>query len=142
MRFERALDSCDDFRGIAHPVQRRVAEDGVEFAVEIERFTVHYAGVQTEFSRGVNLRCTGIDTDDVASHRGELRGEHAVAAAEVQDALASARREQFNHRRAEVGDETGVAGVAFRIPGLCLYHFGSASRYRISLPVFLIGAVS
>jgi hypothetical protein len=46
-----------------------------------------------------------------------------VAAAQVQDALASARRKQFNYGRAEVGDEAGVAGVAFRIPGLCVYHF-------------------
>src|ERR1700688_25169 len=83
VRSECTMHSCDDLGGIAHPVQRRVAEHGVEFAIEIESFTVHYAGVQAEFSRGVDLRCTGIDTDDVASHRGELRGEHAVAAAEV-----------------------------------------------------------
>jgi hypothetical protein len=32
------------------PVQRHVAEYGVEFGIEIESFTVHYAGVQAEFS--------------------------------------------------------------------------------------------
>jgi hypothetical protein len=52
----------------------------------------------------------------MASRRGELRGKHPVAAAEVQDALTGARREQFNHGRAKFGDEAGVASVAFRIP--------------------------
>ena len=64
-------------------MQRRVAEYGVEFAIEIESFTVHYAGVQAEFLRGVDLLSARIDADDVASQRGELRSEHAVAAAEV-----------------------------------------------------------
>ena len=83
MRSECTIHSGDDLGGIAHPVQRRVAEYGVEFAIESESFTVHYAGVQAEFSRGTDLLSARIDTDDLASQRGELRGEHAVAAPEV-----------------------------------------------------------
>ena len=64
-------------------MQRRVTEHSVELAIELKSFTVHYAGVQAEFSRGVDLLIARIDTDDVASQRGELRSEHAVAAAEV-----------------------------------------------------------
>ena len=83
MRSECTIHAGDDLGGIAHPVQRRVAEYGVEFAIEIESLTVHYAGVQAEFSRGVDLLGARIDTDDVASQRGERRSEHAVAAAEA-----------------------------------------------------------
>ena len=46
VRLERTMHSGDDFSGIAHPVQRRVAEYSVEFAIEIESFTAHYAGIQ------------------------------------------------------------------------------------------------
>jgi hypothetical protein len=108
----------DDFGGIAHPVQRRVAEYGVEFVVEIESFTVHYAGVQAKFLGGGDLLSAGIDTDDTAAQRRELGSEHAVAAPEIQDALAGARGEQINYRRAKVGNKAGVAGVAVRIPSL------------------------
>jgi hypothetical protein len=125
---------------IAHPVQRRVAEYGVEFTVEIESFTVHYAGVQAEFSRGLDLRCTGIDSDYVASHRGELRGKHTVAAAKVQDALAGARCEQLDHGRAEFGDEAGIASIACRIPGLRMCHFAVPRRAAAAYQPFLFSA--
>jgi hypothetical protein len=80
-------------------VQRRVAKHGVEFGIEIESFAVHYSGVQVEFSGRVDLSFTGVDTDDVAAQRGELRGKHAIAAAKVQNALAGARCEQIDYRR-------------------------------------------
>jgi hypothetical protein len=80
---ESTIRSGVDLGGIAHPVQRRVAEYGVDCAIEIEGFIVHYAGIQAELSRGVDLVSARIDTDDVASQRCELRSEHAVAAAEV-----------------------------------------------------------
>src|SRR5580700_3914663 len=65
---ECTMYSGDDLGGIAHPMQRSVAEHGVEFAVEIESFTVHHARVHAQLSRGINLRGAGIDTDDLASH--------------------------------------------------------------------------
>jgi hypothetical protein len=46
------------------------------------------------------LRGAGIHADDVASHSGELGGECAVAAAEVEDALARAWSEEFDNGRA------------------------------------------
>lgn len=130
------MHSGDDLGGIAHPVQRGVAEYRVEFVIEIESLTVHYAGVQAEFSRGIDLLSARIDTDDLASQRDELRSESAVAAAEVQDALTSARRKQIDHWRAEVSDEAGIAGVAVRIPSLLVCHFRSGSPCRNSLPAF------
>src|SRR5690606_34546664 len=48
----------------------------------------------------------------------ELLREHAVAAAEVEDALARTRPEQLDHRRTEIRYEACVARVALRVPGL------------------------
>ena len=92
VRSERTIHSGDNFGRIAHPVQRRVAEYGIEFVIEIESFTAHYPGVQVEFARGFDLLSAGVHTDDMASQLGELGGEHTVAAAQIQDALASTRR--------------------------------------------------
>ena len=57
-----------------------------------------------------------------AAESDELLGERAVAAAEIEDALAALRREQLDDRRAEVGDEARVARVALGIPGLRRIH--------------------
>src|SRR5690349_3269737 len=46
----------------------------------------------------------------------EVLREHAVAAPEVEDALAGARREQLEDRATELGDEGGVARVDGRVP--------------------------
>jgi len=140
VRLECTTHSGDDLGLIAHPVQRRVAEHSVEFAIEIESFPARHTDVQAEFSCGVDLLSARIDTDDMASHRGELRGKHAVAAAKVQDALAGARREQINHGRAKFGDEAGVACIAFRIPGLRVCHFGGPRRAAADYQLFLFSA--
>ena len=73
-------------------MQSRVAEHGVEFVIAIWSFPVRHTDVQAEFSCGVESRCAGIDTDDMASHRGELRGKRAISACNVQDPLARAAR--------------------------------------------------
>ena len=53
-----------------------------------------------------------------AAHVDELLGERAVAAAEIEDALAALRCEQLDDGCAEVGDEAGVARVTLGIPAL------------------------
>jgi len=64
------------------------------------------------------LGCARIDADDVATDVRELYRERAVAASEVEDSLAGVRREQFDHRRTEVGHEAGVARVCVGVPAL------------------------
>ena len=59
-----------------------------------------------------------IDADDLAAEGDELFGEDAVAAAEVEDALAGLRGEEFDDRCAKVGDEAGMAVVEVGVPGL------------------------
>ena len=115
---ERAPYAGDHVVNRFHPVDCGVAEDGVELGVEAEALAVGDARVEAEASRGFDLRRARIDADDVASHRGELDRERAVAASEVEDSLAGLRREQLDHRRAEVGDEAGVACVRVGVPAL------------------------
>ena len=68
------MHSRDDFVGAAHPVQRGVAENRVEFAVEGERVAVHHVRVEAEGARAANLRLARIDADHFATHRNQLGG--------------------------------------------------------------------
>ena len=77
--------------------------------------TVH---IEAEAAGSLYLRRARVNADDVASHGGKLQRERAVAASEVEDALACARGEQLDHRRTEVGDEAGVARVCVGVPAL------------------------
>ena len=99
-------------------MERRVAEDGVEFAVEHEALAGHDARVEPASPRRLDLRRARVDTHHGAAARHELRGERTVAAAEVEDALAGLRGEQVHDGRAEVGDEARRARVALRVPAL------------------------
>ena len=99
-------------------MQGRVAEDGVEFVVEVERLTILHAGVESACAGGLNLLGARIDADNVAAHVGQLSRECPVAAAKIEDAFARLRIQQLDDSDAQFGDEAGVAGVAVWIPGL------------------------
>jgi hypothetical protein len=81
---------------------------------------VHDPRFDAELSGSLDLRGAGIDARDFTSHFQELRGQGTIAAAEIEDAFACARSEQLDDRRAELGDEAGVASVTVGIPGLCV----------------------
>jgi hypothetical protein len=74
----------------------------------------------------------GIDADDRATQRREPLGKRAVAAAEIEDSLARTRRQQLDHRRAEVGDEACIGGVAIGLPVLvrCVFHAAALLQRR------------
>jgi hypothetical protein len=116
--FQRAPHAGDNVVGRVHPVDCRVAEHGVELGVEGQPLAVGDPCVEPEPTGSVDLWCARIDADDVASQVGELLSERAIAASEVEDSLAGARREQFDYGRAEVGDEARVAGVSIGVPAL------------------------
>ena len=80
-----------------HPVQGRVAEDGVEFVVEIERLAILHAGIESAFSGGLDLLGARIDADNFAAHVGQLSRERTVAAAKIEDAFARLRIQQLDH---------------------------------------------
>src|SRR5206468_11470304 len=68
---------------------------------------------------GADLLRAAVDGDDAAAAGDELLREDAVAAAQIEDALARLRGEQGEHAGAEVGDEPRVPGIGVRIPVLC-----------------------
>src|SRR5213079_2831670 len=83
---ERAPHAGDDPIGLRHPVHGRVAEHGVELAVEGELLPVRDARVEATPAGGLDLRRARIDADHRAAARNERLREHAVAAAEVENA--------------------------------------------------------
>ncbi len=125
---ERAPHAGDDPVGLRHPVHGRVAEHGVELAVERELLPVRDARVEATPAGGFDLRRARIDADHRAAARDERLREHSVAAAEVENALPRHRREQLDDRRAQLGDEARGACVALGIPAL---GYGRASSTRL-----------
>ncbi len=103
-------------------MERRVREHGVEFVHELEPFGVHHSRVEAGRARCLDLQRAAVDADDLATEIDELSRERAVAATEIEDALARARREQLDDGSAEVGYEPGVSRVPVGIPGLRLRH--------------------
>jgi hypothetical protein len=59
-----------------------------------------------------------IGAKHVGAARCDLLRQHAIAAAEVEDALALPRREQIEHRAGKIGDETPFHGVIVGLPAL------------------------
>ncbi len=121
-RPERPPHARDHDVGALHPVERGVAEHGVELALEGEVLAVHDVRVDSERLRRVDLRRARVDAHHRAPERRELRAERTVAAAEIQDALAWLRGKQLHHRRPELGHEARVARVAVGVPGLARGH--------------------
>jgi len=56
-----------------HPMQGRVAEDGVELAVEIERLAILDARVESALAGGLNLFGARIDANDLAASSTNFR---------------------------------------------------------------------
>ena len=115
---ERPVDAGDGGVGRRDPVQRRVAEDGVELAGELQRRCIadrrrHAARA----SRG-DLFSTAVEGHDLGAGSGDPLAQHAVTAAEVEDPLTRSGIEQCEHLRAEIGDEARRAGVLRGIPPL------------------------
>ena len=127
-------------------MERGVAEHGVELALEAEVLTVPDAGVEAERLRRVDLRGARVDAHHRAAERGELGGQHTIAAAEIQDALARLRGKELQHRRAELRNEARVARVPVGVPGLprghgvlCPRRSCSRSSTRRILPLTVFG---
>ena len=80
--------------------------------------TVADAGIDTEGPRRSHLLRAGIDADDAPAARRQRRGQHAVAAAEVEDFVGLPRRQQLDERPGEVGNEAAMLGIAGGVPAL------------------------
>ena len=72
-------------------------------------------GIDTARLSGSNLVGAGIDTDDVCPSLHEGHGESAVAAPEIENALARLRFEQAYDFTGEIGDKPCIFRVGLRI---------------------------
>ena len=96
----------------------------MELRFERERLGVAHMCIQATGAGGVDHARAAIDADHLTARFGQLLGQRAIAAAEIENAFAGIRREQIEQRGAEVGDEAGVEGVGIGVPevvhGVCL----------------------
>jgi hypothetical protein len=115
---KRAMDAGKNGVRVAHPVKSRVAEDRIEFTVKRELLAITNASIEAELQRGGDLRVAGIHAHYMAPERGKFGSEHAVTAAEVEDAFSALRRQKFDNGSTEISDEACVASVKLWVPDL------------------------
>jgi hypothetical protein len=101
-----------------HPVEGGVAEYGVELPVEGERLAVGDARVESAAAGGLDLLGARVHGHHVAPGLDQDAGEPPVAAAEVEDALTRAGREQVDQIATQLRHEARVALVAHGVPAL------------------------
>lgn len=114
-RLQRAMHAGEDGGGIGHPVQRGVREDGVELGAEREALAVHHLGVEALRPGRRDHRGVGIGAEHRRASLDQHLRQHAVAAAEIEDAFARPWREQIQHGSPKRRHERRVGGVFGRI---------------------------
>jgi hypothetical protein len=80
----------------------------IELCVAIEVMRIDHPGVDAGGARRFDHLGADVDSDRPAPVRDRSTGESALAAAEVEYALAGPRCEEIRHRFAGIGDEPGV----------------------------------
>jgi len=118
VRLERAPHPRQHRLGRVHPVQGGVGKYRVELLLEGEALARHDARVDAAGPRRRNHVGRGVDRDHLGPGGDDLLGQDAVAAAEIEDALARLGIEQFEHRRAEGRHEIRRRRVAPGLPVL------------------------
>ena len=120
---ERTGDAGDDPRGLLlHPVQGGVGEDRVGVALDGEVAAVRMLEGEGGMKRAGTLhhRRIAVDADDPGTACGDIRGQLARAAAQIDDPLARLGRQQIDHVGGEGRDEAERAVVEPGVPGrLC-----------------------
>src|SRR2546423_7911804 len=84
---EDAGHSGDDLVGPGHPMERGVAEDGVELALEVQVMPIGQPYFETTPPGGVDHVGCGIHTHDRGPGRLHHLGQGTVPASEVENAL-------------------------------------------------------
>ena len=116
---KRAPDAGHHGVVIDDPVQDGVGKDGVELLGKGQRLGVAHARVDSAAARRLEHRWRGVHADDVRARGRDLRGQLAVAATQIEDALARLRGEPLQDARAQGGDEASVFSIGSRAPCLC-----------------------
>ena len=99
-------------------MQDGVREDRVELTIEREVFGANLTRIDAAGSRRDNHGFGRIDADDDRAASGDLHGERAVAATQIEDALARLRIQPIDERRAERRNECRMVRVLLRAPCL------------------------
>ncbi len=99
-------------------MQRRIREDRIELLAEGQVHRIHDTGVEATSPRCRDHLLARIHTYYDCSRAHQPLCQRAIAAAEIENALASTRLQQRHDRRAQLGDEAGGALVFLGIPAL------------------------
>ena len=102
----------------AHPVQRGIGEHRIELVLERKGVAVDPLHRESTGGGGFEQLLGEIGAKDLGPGSGDRLGQHAVAAAKIENALAPPWREHVEHGLGQVGDEASVAGIAVRRPAL------------------------
>jgi hypothetical protein len=86
------VDAGDHKLGPAHPVERSVGEDCIELIGEGKRMAVDLLHLEALGGGGGKQLLAQIDPQHIGAIGGDRFRQHAVAAAEVENALALPRR--------------------------------------------------
>src|SRR5262249_19141248 len=92
-RERSAIDAGDHKLGLAHPVQGGIGEHSVELGDEVQRMAVHFADGEPLHARNREQLVAQIDAKHIGAGRLDLFRQRAVAAAKIENSLASLRRE-------------------------------------------------
>ena len=117
-RAESAMDAGDHELGPAHPVERSVGEDRIELIGEGKRMAVDLLHLETFGDGGGKQLLAQIGPQHIGAIGGDCFREHAIAAAEVENAFALARREEIDHGTGKLRDEAALHGVVVGLPAL------------------------
>jgi hypothetical protein len=113
-------------------VERRVGEHGVERVHERQRLARHDARVEAAGTGRLDHARARIDADHQGTPGPDLLRQHAVAAPQVEHALAGLRIEELQHRSTQRRHEPRVPRVALRIPALLRAAHRPFLRTRLS----------
>ena len=110
--------TIDHGRRTLHPVQRGIAEHGIELVMEVQALAIHHARIQAACAGRADLCRAAVDRHHFAAARQQLDGQRTVATAEVEHSLTGAWRQQIDHVGGHVDHEARMTGIVVRIPSL------------------------
>jgi hypothetical protein len=134
LRAKRAMDAGDHELGPAHPVQRRVGEDRVELGFERKGMAVDPLHLEALAGGDGKQLLAQIGPKHIGAVGGDRFSQHAVAATEVENALAVARREEIDHGTGKLRDEAPLHGIVVGLPALDRFWRGHCDRTHFEGP--------
>jgi hypothetical protein len=111
---ENSRNRC--IRIVLDPVQDSIGEDRIEFVLKHERTGVRYSGIEAALTGGSDHVWRIVDANHSRPQGDQFFREYAVAAAQIEDALAGLGAEQVQHGLTERRHEVSIVGIAGRTP--------------------------